>query len=344
MPGSAVDTDGTITVGGKSTQSCRPVQCWDLDSSAISAATLWAVVRNLERFEPVHALVATLVFPLPPETAYVDYRRNRHSRWDEYVGLSEVSIEAITARVIMPQRHPELVGGSHPRISLLISGAPGTGKTTLAKIAAAQCNATLYVLLCQTLADPSSSLTNKFVERVFKHVRSEPRAMLLLHEITALLPGNISNYHRSLRVRMLEKEVITQLEQGRCHGGLRHCTVLATCSTPWEFAHSLRCRVDTLISTHLPDRPHRKALFIRGLAGVTLSPGVDLEMIALQTRGHSGGQIEEACADAMRVRLARLRGTAVRETSAGAGAEDIEWRMTMLDISEALSRLPEPVC
>eukprot|EP00035_Acanthoeca_spectabilis_P015346 m.305856 g.305856 ORF g.305856 m.305856 type:complete len:375 (-) comp16343_c2_seq2:1098-2222(-) len=351
---------GTAVAGGatagrgesaESSQQTRPITVFRQEASfraftAVSAATLWAVLRSLERFEPAHKLITSLVLPLSPDLILVQYRHTRNGSWDDYVGLPDAAVDTITSSVLVPQRHPDLLGGNHPQISLMFVGPPGTGKTMLAQIAAAQSNATLYALWCPALADQSSSLTGSFVRRVFEHVRNEPRAILLLQEITTLLQRGINPRDKPHRERGVELELLAQLDQGQQQQGTRRCTVLATSSAPWEFGHKLQSRFDTTVSTELPNTAARKALFARGLEGVTLASAIDLGVVALGTGGYSGRDVNEACVDACRVRQGRVSRAATRTSDTVVGGtpdeEKHEWRMTMSDLTEALSRLPPP--
>ena len=59
-------------------------------------------------------------------------------QWDDVGGLVEAKREILDT-IQLPLRHPELFPGALKRSGILLYGAPGTGKTLLAKAIATEC-------------------------------------------------------------------------------------------------------------------------------------------------------------------------------------------------------------
>ena len=60
-------------------------------------------------------------------------------KWEDVGGLVEAKQEILDT-IQLPLHFPDLFGGSLRRTGVLLYGAPGTGKTLLAKAVATECS------------------------------------------------------------------------------------------------------------------------------------------------------------------------------------------------------------
>ncbi len=72
-------------------------------------------------------------------------------KWDDIGGLKKAKTEILDT-IQVPLQYPHLFGSNLRRSGVLLYGAPGTGKTLLAKAVATECSLTfLRYLLCTRL-------------------------------------------------------------------------------------------------------------------------------------------------------------------------------------------------
>ncbi|MCK4413844.1 MAG: AAA family ATPase [Candidatus Eisenbacteria sp.] len=251
------------------------------------------------------------------ETDPRQWRRENQTgvTFKDVAGLEDVKRE-VTLNFIYPARYPEearkygvALGGG-----LLLYGAPGTGKTLIARAIAGEVEAPLYVV---SPADVMSKWVGEAEQRVkalFAEARSQPRSVIFIDEVESLMPrrkGNMS----TVMARVIP-QFLSELD-GFDKGESTLLFVAAT-NEPWSLdPAALRPgRFDTIVHVPLPDNRARRRIFDIHLHGLTLSDDIDLDELAEMTAGMSGADLRRVCTTVGRAPF--------EEKIHGAGEREIE--------------------
>ncbi|GKT27550.1 ATPase, AAA family protein [Aduncisulcus paluster] len=209
--------------------------------------------------------------------------------WEDIVGLNDAK-RLLKEAVVFPLRYPQLFTGVlEPWKGVLLYGAPGNGKTMLAKAVATECNTTFFNVSATTIVSKFHGESEKLVRVLFEMARAYAPSTVFVDEIDALasLRSGATEHEAS---RRLKSELLTQMD------GLakskEQVFVLAATNLPWELDFALLRRLEKRIYIPLPDEPSRKSLLHRLLSG-RVRPGVvdSVDKVAEKTDGYSASDL-----------------------------------------------------
>ncbi|MBW2978298.1 CDC48 family AAA ATPase, partial [Candidatus Woesearchaeota archaeon] len=133
-------------------------------------------------------------------------------KWTDIGGLENVKQELIEA-VEWPLKHPDSFKrmGVNPPKGILLYGAPGTGKTLLAKAVANESKANFILVKGPELLSKWVGESEKAVREVFKKARQTSPTIIFFDEIDALAPrrGMTSDAHATERV---VNQILTEMD------------------------------------------------------------------------------------------------------------------------------------
>ena len=217
-------------------------------------------------------------------------------KWESIGGLEEVKQELIEA-VEWPLKYPDSFKrlGVKPPKGILLYGAPGTGKTLLAKAVANESQANFILVKGPELLSKWVGESEKAVREVFKKARQVSPCIIFFDELDSLVPerGANSDSHVSERVVNQMLTEIDGLEE------MHDVVIIAATNRPdiVDTALLRPGRFDRIILTPVPEEKTRLEIFKVHTTGMPLK-NVKLEDLAKKTEGYVGADIEAVCREA----------------------------------------------
>ncbi len=216
--------------------------------------------------------------------------------WSDIGGLEAVK-QQLKEAVEWPIKNPDSFKrlGVKPPKGILLYGAPGTGKTLLAKAVATESDANFILVKGPELLSKWVGESEKAVREVFKKARQVSPTIIFFDEIDSLAPkrGISSDTHVTERV---VNQMLTEMD------GLEELydvVVIAATNRPDMLDSALLRpgRLDRLILIPVPDEKTRLEIFNVHTKEMPLK-GVDIEHLSKDTAGFVGADIEALCREA----------------------------------------------
>ena len=217
-------------------------------------------------------------------------------KWTDIGGLEEVKQELKEA-VEWPLKHPEAfkrLGVRAPR-GILLYGAPGTGKTLLAKAVATESEANFILVKGPELLSKWVGESEKAVREVFKKARQTAPTIIFFDEIDSLAPRREAGTDSHVTERVVN-QLLTEIDGLE---EMQDVVVLAASNRPDIIDTALLRpgRFDRMILCPVPEEKTRLEIFKVHTKGMPLK-GVKLEELAKNTEGYVGADIESVCREA----------------------------------------------
>jgi transitional endoplasmic reticulum ATPase len=214
-------------------------------------------------------------------------------RWSDVGGMDGIK-QLLTEAIEWPVRHADLFRQTaiHPPKGILFHGAPGTGKTLLAKALAGESGANFIAVKGPQLLSMWVGESERGVREVFRKARQTAPCIVFFDEIDTLTP-NRGGAGGEVTDRVVA-QFLTELDGIE---DLRGVTVVAATNRLDQIdAALLRSgRFDLLIEFVQPERTERAAILAVHANRMPLADDVDLAAIADRTHGMVGADIEALC-------------------------------------------------
>lgn len=241
-----------------------------------------------------------------------DLVQKSNVKFDDVIGLDEI-VEDISLYVSLI-RNPKMgkeIGARSPK-GLLLAGAPGTGKTLIAKAIAGEANVPFISVSGSEFVELYKGVGARRVRQVFKIARKHAPCILFIDEIDAIGLDRNSDDSDSE-----DTQTINQLlKEMDGFAKLEGVFVLAATNCPDKLDSALKRagRFDRQVNVNPPgDWKIRRQMFEHYLEEYVTSPQLDIESIARSTGGFTGADIAMICNEASLVAIMKKKQQIDRE-------------------------------
>ena len=243
-----------------------------------------------------------------------------HWTWDSLILPPTVKAQLQQLQAVIEDPESARRFGIDPPTGLLLAGPPGTGKTTVAKVLAAQARCSFYPVSGADVMSKWVGESEGNIRRLFERARTNRPSIVFIDEIDALAG-------RRGAVEVHDSHVNQLLAEIDGVAGQRGVFIVGATNRPDQIDPAMLRggRLSRTIVLGLPDEPGRLAL-LRLQTSRMPTVAVELEQLAGQTDGLSPADLKALCQEAGLAAMARDDGSvtqgdfdeALRRVRAGA--------------------------
>lgn len=223
----------------------------------------------------------------------------------EDIGGLQDEIQKVREMIELPLRHPEIfekLGVEAPK-GVLLYGAPGTGKTLLAKAVANESNAHFISISGPEIMSKFYGESEARLREIFKEAREKSPTIVFIDEIDSIAPK------REEVTGEVERRVVSQMLS--LMDGLEargKVIVIAATNRPNALDPALRRpgRFDREIEIKVPTKKGRFEILQIHTRHMPLTQEVDLERLSSVAHGFVGADLEGLCKEAAMKTLRRV--------------------------------------
>jgi cell division protease FtsH len=227
-----------------------------------------------------------------------DQEAGKKITFDDVAGIDEAENELVEIVDFLkePQKYMRL-GGTAPKGVLLV-GAPGTGKTLLAKAVAGEAGVPFFSMSGAEFVEMIVGVGAARVRDLFREAREHAPAIIFIDEIDSIgrargpaVIGGASEQEQTLN------QILTEMDG---FSGREGVIVLAATNQPDVLDRALLRpgRFDRRVIVNLPDKAGREAILRVHTRNVPLASDVSLVELAASTPGFSGADLKNLANEA----------------------------------------------
>jgi cell division protease FtsH len=244
--------------------------------------------------------------PVDPETVRVTF--------EDVAGIDEVEdeIQELVDYLKHPTKYRDL-GARAPK-GVLLSGAPGTGKTLLARATAGEAGVPFFSASASEFIEMIVGVGASRVRELFQAAREVAPAIIFIDEIDTI--GRARGGARSVGGHDEREQTLNQiLTEMDGFSGSEGVIVLAATNRPDVLDAALLRpgRFDRSITVHAPDQAGRLAILKVHAKKVPLGPDADLDHMSRITPGMTGAELANLINEAALLAVRRRKEAIGRE-------------------------------
>jgi cell division protease FtsH len=243
----------------------------------------------------VYVLYRTLQV-MPRVTAAQTVTSNSRVTWADVAGLQEAKeeLEEVVEFLRDPGRF-EALGARVPK-GILLYGPPGTGKTLLAKAIASEAGAKFYMQSASAFVEMFAGLGAARIRKLFEEANNNAPAIVFIDELDAVGAARTGGgfnreQDQTLNQLLVELDGFQTREQVVVMGASNRLQDL-------DPALLRPGRFDRQVLIDAPDLAGREEILGVHTRGKPLAADVDLKLIARQTAGLTGAELENIANEA----------------------------------------------
>jgi len=223
-------------------------------------------------------------------------RPNVH--WNDVGALEDVKAQLKEA-VELPIKKPEAFTnmGIRPIKGVLLVGAPGVGKTMLAKAVATERESNFISIKGPELLSKYVGESEKAVRELFRKAKMAAPCIIFIDEIDSIAYTRNGDSSDSMVTERVVDTLLTELDG---LGGLKNVIVIAATNRPDIIDPALLRpgRFDKIIEIPMPDEAARLEILKVYLKRMPVAKDVDISELAKATEGYTGAEIENLTREA----------------------------------------------
>jgi len=216
-------------------------------------------------------------------------------KWEDVGGLGHIK-EELKEAIEWPLKHSDLFKkvNTHSPKGILLYGAPGTGKTLLAKAVANESGVNFISVKGPSLISKYIGESERGIREVFKKAKQASPTILFFDEIDSLVPKRSES---STDAHVTERVIGQFLTEMDGIEELKGVVVLAATNRLDLVDPALlrSGRFDILFELPIPDEETRLSIFKIHTRNKPLHKDVDLKTLAKKTNGMAGSDIQLLC-------------------------------------------------
>ena len=267
----------------------KPIQTEILEKMRVTAQDFQDALREIE--------------PSALREVFVEIPK---ATWEDVGGLEEVK-KAMSESIELPLDDPDsfIRLGIKPPNGILLYGAPGTGKTLVARAIANESKANFISIKGPEIMSKWVGESEKAVRMIFKKAKQVAPSIVFLDEIDAIAPKR-GSHHDSGATERVVNQLLTSMDG---MDSLDNVFVIAATNRPDILDKALLRpgRFDKLLLIPLPDTASRRKILEVHTRNMPLER-VDLDTIAEKTGGYVGADLENLCREAGLIALRHKKG------------------------------------
>ena len=256
--------------------------------------------------------------------------------WTDVGGLDEVK-RLLTEVVLWQLRYDDLFqhAGVRAPKGILLHGAPGVGKTLLAKALAGETEANFIAIKGPQLLSMWIGESERGVREVFRKARQAAPCIIFFDEIDALAPRRGGGGGGQVAERVVA-QLLTELDGIE---DLKGVVVLAATNRIDRLDPALLRpgRLEFHVELPAPDAAARKAILQVHMKRMPLAKDVKVDALVQRTEGFVGADLEGLCRQAALFAIRELvepAGTTVPTAKKGAGPDNAADLLQKLSITK----------
>jgi transitional endoplasmic reticulum ATPase len=245
-----------------------------------------------------------------------------HWTWDSLILDPAIKAQLQQLQAVIEDPEAAVRFGVEPPTGLLLAGPPGTGKTSVAKVLAAQAKSSFYPISGADVISKWVGESERNIRQLFERARANRPSIVFIDEIDAIAGsrGQVETHDSHVNQLLSEIDGVS---------GQRGVFVVGATNRPDQLDPALLRggRLSRTIVLGLPDEQGRHALLCLFTARMP-TVGVRLEELSRDSDGLSPADLKGLCQEAALAAMART-----------AGQEGQQPAVTHEDFEEALRRV-----